>query len=132
MNKKTKLFLPAVLIMALWTTGDAKKEKDPFYESFYEKARLIMTKVETDIYDHLTDKEEKEAFIEDFWKMRDPYPDTAENEFKVEFDRRIAVANPPGPAPTITTSYSMASRGPCWARISCGDMVSVLTRGRLT
>jgi len=93
MSKKAKLILPAVMIMTLWATGDAKKAKDPFNESFFEKARLIMTKVEIDIYDHVTDKEAKETFIEDFWKMRDPYPDTEENEFKIEFDRRVAVAN---------------------------------------
>ena len=93
MSKKAKLILPALMIMTLWATGDAKKAKDPFNESFFEKARLIMTKVEIDIYDHVTDKEAKETFIEDFWKMRDPYPDTEENEFKIEFDRRVAVAN---------------------------------------
>jgi hypothetical protein len=32
---------------------------------------------------------------------------------------RIAVARPPGPPPTMTTSYSIASRGPyCWPVIS--------------
>ncbi len=34
-------------------------------------------------------------------------PDSAASCF-----RRIAVARPAGPAPTITTSYSIASRGP--------------------
>jgi hypothetical protein len=42
--------------------------------------------------------------------------------------RRIAVARPAGPAPTITTSYSMLSRGPCWARMSAG-LVLVVMRG---
>jgi hypothetical protein len=36
--------------------------------------------------------------------------------------RRIAAARPAGPAPTITTSYSIDSRGPNWARISAGVM----------
>lgn len=93
MKKKGILLLPAVMILSLWATGDAKTPKDPYYESFFEKARLIMTKEETDIYKHLTEEEEKKNFIEDFWKMRDPFPDTEENEFKYEFDRRIAVAN---------------------------------------
>jgi hypothetical protein len=34
--------------------------------------------------------------------------------------RRIAVARPAGPAPTTTTSYSIASRGPYCARIASG------------
>ena len=93
MKKKVSLLLPAVMILALWTTGNAKAPKDPYYESFFEKARLIMTSAEIDIYKHLPDDATKENFIEDFWKMRDPFPDTEENEFKNEFDRRIAVAN---------------------------------------
>ena len=33
---------------------------------------------------------------------------------------RMAVASPPGPAPTTSTSYSIASRGPNFSRIACG------------
>ena len=37
----------------------------------------------------------------------------------MEYDVAIVGA---GPAPTITTSYSIDSRGPNWARISAGVM----------
>jgi hypothetical protein len=37
---------------------------------------------------------------------------------------RIAVDSPAGPPPTTTTSYSMASRGPNWARISSWVIVA--------
>ena len=37
--------------------------------------------------------EEYESFIEQFWRSRDPTPETRENEFKKEHYRRIAVAN---------------------------------------
>jgi GWxTD domain-containing protein len=93
MKKKATLLLPAVMIMALWAAVDAKAPKDPYNESFFEKTRLIMTKEEIDIYKHLTEDAAKENFIEDFWRMRDPFPDTEENEFKMEFERRIAIAN---------------------------------------
>ncbi len=33
---------------------------------------------------------ERVQFIEQFWKRRDPTPDTPENEFKEEHYRRIA------------------------------------------
>ncbi len=68
-------------------------ERDPYYESFYEKARLIMTKEEVQIYKHLPDTRAKEEFIDEFWKKRDPFPETQENENKSEFERRIAYAN---------------------------------------
>jgi len=67
----------------------SSKKGDPFYE----KARLIMTKEEKDIYKHLADKETKEEFIEEFWKKRDPTPETEENENMEEFHARIAFAN---------------------------------------
>lgn len=66
---------------------------DPFYEFFFEKTRLIMSKDEIHIYKHLPDNKAKEMFIEDFWKKRDPDPDTDENEVKEEFSARIEYAN---------------------------------------
>ena len=68
-------------------------KKDPYYDSFFEKTSLIMTEEEIEIYLDLPDKESKASFIEEFWKLRDPDPDTEENENKVEFERRIAFAN---------------------------------------
>lgn len=66
-----------------------KKEKD----SFLETTRFIMTKAEIEIYKHLAGEEEREEFIEDFWKKRDPTPDTEENENREEYKKRIEVAN---------------------------------------
>ena len=36
---------------------------------------------------------ERERFLEDFWRRRDPTPDTAENEARLEFQARIDHAN---------------------------------------
>ncbi len=36
---------------------------------------------------------EKTALLEAFWKKRDPSPETAENEIKMEFDRRLEFVN---------------------------------------
>jgi len=66
---------------------------DPFYQSFFEKASLIMTDDEIEIYRSLPDRESKAAFIEDFWKARDIDPTTEENEGRMEFERRVAFAN---------------------------------------
>ena len=63
--------------------------KDPFFE----KARLIMTKQEIEVYKHLPDKQAKKEFITEFWKKRDPSPGTEENENLEEFMERIEYAN---------------------------------------
>jgi GWxTD domain-containing protein len=41
----------------------------------------------------LSNDDEREQFIEQFWLRRDPTPDTVENEFKEEHYRRIAYVN---------------------------------------
>jgi GWxTD domain-containing protein len=62
-------------------------------DTFFEKARLIMTKQEIEIYKHLPDKQAKEEFIVEFWNKRDPTPETEENENLEEFMERIQYAN---------------------------------------
>lgn len=52
-----------------------------------------MTKEEIETYKHLPDKESKQEFIEEFWKIRDPDPLTEENEAKTEFEERVEYAN---------------------------------------
>ena len=44
-------------------------------------------------FKQLSNDEERDQFIEQFWLRRDPTPDTAENEYKEEHYRRIAYAN---------------------------------------
>ncbi len=53
----------------------------------------IISDRERDIFKKLQTDEEREAFIEDFWRRRDPDPDTEENEYKEEYYERIAYAN---------------------------------------
>jgi len=62
-------------------------------QAFYETARLIMTAAESDIFRHLPDAGARAEFIDDFWAKRDPNPDTPENEFRDEFNRRIDFIN---------------------------------------
>lgn len=53
----------------------------------------IITKEEKRAFDALTTDEERENFIENFWRRRDPNPDTEENEYREEYYERIAYAN---------------------------------------
>src|SRR5450432_1710101 len=46
-----------------------------------------------DPFKRLSNDEERDNFIEQFWLRRDPTPDTVENEFKEEHYERIAYAN---------------------------------------
>ncbi len=58
-----------------------------------EDVRWIITDEERVAFKQLSNDEERDQFIEQFWLRRDPTPDTVENEFKEEHYRRIAYAN---------------------------------------
>jgi GWxTD domain-containing protein len=53
----------------------------------------IITDEETRSFKSLSNDEERDAFIEQFWLRRNPHPDSPENEFREEHYRRIAYAN---------------------------------------
>ncbi len=90
---KSKRLVPLLLgILVALAAKDlaGAKKLDPESEKFYQTARLIMTKEETKIFRLLPDAESRKEFIADFWLKRDPDPDTPENEYKEEFDARVA------------------------------------------
>jgi GWxTD domain-containing protein len=58
-----------------------------------EDVKWIITGEELEAFKKLSNNEERDNFIEQFWLRRDPTPDTVENEYKEEHYRRIAYAN---------------------------------------
>ena len=70
------------------------KEVSKTYKKWLdEDVRYIISDEEKATFKKLSNDEERDAFIEQFWLRRDPTPDTVENEFKEEHYRRIAYAN---------------------------------------
>jgi GWxTD domain-containing protein len=53
----------------------------------------IISDEERKAFKNLSNDEERDAFIEQFWLRRNPNPDSPENEFREEHYRRIAYAN---------------------------------------
>ena len=71
-----------------------KPELKKAYKDWLEKDVLyIITDEERKAFKKLQTDEERERFIEEFWRRRDPDPDTDENEFKEEYYERVAYAN---------------------------------------
>lgn len=87
------LLLITLIFLSTGCRSRIQMEQDPFYDSFFEKASLIMTDEEKEIYKQLPDKQSKEEFIEEFWRIRDPDMSTEENEYKLVFKERIEYAN---------------------------------------
>lgn len=61
-------------------------------KEFLSKVRYIITKDEKKNFVSLPPSE-RQAFIEEFWKRRDPVPETEVNEFRDEYFKRIEEAN---------------------------------------
>src|SRR6267142_2066604 len=73
---------------------NVKPELKKAYKDWLEKdVAYVITDEERKAFKKLQTDEERERFIEEFWRRRDPDPDTDENEFKEEYYERIAYAN---------------------------------------
>ena len=71
-----------------------KQELSGTYKKWLnEDVVYIITPEEKAAFKQLSNDEERDNFIEQFWLRRDPTPDTPENEYKEEHYRRIAYAN---------------------------------------
>ncbi|NIM83211.1 MAG: GWxTD domain-containing protein [Candidatus Aminicenantes bacterium] len=69
-----------------------EKKLDPDSSEFISITKYIMTSEEYKQFINLPAYEERSKFIEDFWKRRDPTPETEENEFKNTYLARIDAA----------------------------------------
>ncbi|HKZ81862.1 MAG TPA: GWxTD domain-containing protein [Pyrinomonadaceae bacterium] len=73
---------------------NVKPELKKAYKDWLEKdVTYIITEEERKAFKKLQTDDEREKFIEEFWRRRDPDPDTDENEYKEEYYERIAYAN---------------------------------------
>src|ERR1700704_3116306 len=71
-----------------------KPELKKAYKDWLDKdVAYIITDEERKAFKKLETDDERERFIEEFWRRRDPDPDTDENEFREEYYERIAYAN---------------------------------------
>ena len=78
-------------------TQETPPQKEPLSEYsrqwLEEVVPYIITPAEKEVFINLPTEAERGRFIENFWKKRDPNPETPENEFKIEYYKRIALAN---------------------------------------
>jgi GWxTD domain-containing protein len=71
-----------------------KEDVKKVYTDWVNKdVAYIITGDEKKAFKALKTDEERENFIENFWRRRDPNPDTEENEYREQYYERIAYAN---------------------------------------
>jgi GWxTD domain-containing protein len=71
-----------------------KQELKGQYKTWLDQdVRWIITDEEAKAFKSLSNDEERDQFIEQFWQRRNPNPDSPDNEFRDEHYARIAYAN---------------------------------------
>jgi GWxTD domain-containing protein len=88
-EQATSAGLPILLQTPATSTGQTVSGQPEWldYVSF------IITDQEKRAYQQLTNNQQRQGFITNFWLARDPTPGTPANEFNEEYDRRLAYAN---------------------------------------
>jgi GWxTD domain-containing protein len=67
-----------------------KPEPDKAFINWLRDVEPILTAGEIEAWKRLQTNEEREKFIENIWHMRDPDPDTEENEYREAYYERLA------------------------------------------
>ena len=80
----------AAVLLTAPACGTYKLERrlGPAHADFLAKVGYIITREERKIFLELP-AEGRDDFIEEFWKRRDPDPDTALNEYRLEYEQRV-------------------------------------------
>lgn len=92
-SQMKKIFLlPMILIFCICPLFCQNDDLSREHKDWLDTAGPIITKTEKEIF-LLLKPEERNRFIRIFWKQRDPMPDTPENEFYVEYMKRVQFAD---------------------------------------
>ena len=85
------LLVAGLAAVSACRSAGAVRKLPPARADFLAKVDYIINKEERKIFLELPDSA-RDDFIAEFWKRRDPTPDTERNEFKIEYEDRVAKA----------------------------------------
>jgi Ca-activated chloride channel family protein len=86
------ILLLALPCLAAQEPPSANDGLDPRHRQFLEEVAPLIQEKERAAFLGLRQEYQRDAFIQRFWQQRDPFPKTAVNEFRVNWEDRIRVA----------------------------------------
>lgn len=98
MQKRSVRMRRLAFVLLLWAAAASRavpaQELTPDHRRWVdEEVTYIITERERDVFLGLSTADERDRFIEAFWRKRDPVPGTPANEFREEHYRRLEHAN---------------------------------------
>jgi len=103
---------------------EAFEQLSPEYREWLDEVAPIISKEELDAFLALEKDYQRDAFIQRFWEVRDPYPDTVRNEARESWESRLAEAKQSFPNLTEDRARIFLLNGPPAVRLvgRCASM----------
>ena len=93
MRKKERIvFLSSYLVLFLFFVSPTD-EKSNNWQKWLDEVDLIITKAERAVFKTLKTEEDRTRFQASFWEIRDNNPNSPENDYKIEFYKRLKHAD---------------------------------------
>jgi Ca-activated chloride channel family protein len=103
------------------TPAAAAAELPAKYRAWLEEVAILISPEERQAFLTLTQDYQREAFIDRFWRQRDPYPDTGRNELRERWEERVKLARSRfGRLDDVRAAVLLLNGAPTlWKRIAC-------------
>ena len=85
---KRPLFLAFILVIPFLSYSIASEEKQDPWKNWLNEVKPIMTRAELSVFKSLQTEEDRRRFQKLFWQVRDPTPQTPQNEYVREYYSR--------------------------------------------
>jgi GWxTD domain-containing protein len=93
MSRRTPTAIVAAVVLAAPAVPGRAELAQIYLDWAAGPAQILMTKADREEWSRLATDLDAENFIRLFWARRDPTPESADNEFQREFERRAAYAD---------------------------------------
>ena len=86
------------------------------YQDWLRDVDVLISRAERKAFLKLEKDYQRDAFIERFWQARDPYPETQRNEYRDQYQGRLASARELwGSCPVSSHRRIASARAPVWS-----------------
>ncbi len=92
LTMKAKLIILSIILLFVSELTCEEKLSET-HKEWLDLVSPIITKTEREVFSKLKTHQDRDKFIQLFWKRRDPLPDTEENEFYKEYMKRVRFAD---------------------------------------
>ena len=80
------------LLVTTTTAAGAQETLDRRHADFLDAVDPILSDTERRVFGELRHAYQRDAFVQRFWAVRDPYPETPQNEFRERFEQAVETA----------------------------------------